>query len=129
LLYGERQLTKGRRRQKWGREKDADPDYIDSWIEYQDHRYDPGYYLGGKIPYFSWEFRPAPVAVLLGGVLIIAAVIARILIGDIEFPTAVFLVLFGGGFGVAFIYGGLMGLKKRENRTNQRRNKDKKGPT
>ena len=104
------------------KDRDREPDYIDDWLEYQDNRYNPGYYpQRGKFPNLGLE-KPGPVATILIGVFIAAMVVVHFFIWEVEVIGSVLWVVCGGGMAAVFVASGISRLKeKKSNRSRRKR--------
>jgi hypothetical protein len=107
--------------------KRKQPDAIEAWIEYQDHKFDPGYWAG-RISPFSPGRRPnrSGYYLLAVGIFMMAALVLPILASVVATGTfgldwsGMLAIGFFGGFAALSIASGLAVLRKprRGNRTN-----------
>ena len=88
------------------------PDPIADYIEWTEHRYDPGYYLGGRIPPHLKKFnlgpkgrRNAGILLLISGSLGMAGVLAS--------PEETLLKILMAEWPALFVFAGLVMLLSR----------------
>lgn len=92
------------------------PDYIESWMDWQDHQFVSGYFLGGRIPHFYNDLpRPSGIQFLICGCILIAFLIYQIIINGIIFETAFECIRFiiTGGIAILFIHSGIYRIRNR----------------
>jgi hypothetical protein len=99
-------MTKKRRRDY------QEEDYIDAWLEGQDHRYDPGY-CRGQLPYTLREQKPSGTFVVCVGLFILSAVVARFFLDDIDVIGSVLWIVFGVGMSIVLTMSGVNLVRKK----------------
>ena len=106
------------------KEKDDNQDFIDDFAEWQDNQYNPGYYLGGKIPRnLLYPGKPKGIGILL--IIISLMTSIPFILGVLPFfqdirshsPMEYLLtfmqILIFGGFSLVLFIGGIRKIISR----------------
>ena len=99
-------------------EKDYDQDFIDDFTEWQDNQFNPGYFLGGKIPRnLLYPGKPKGIGILL--IIISLMTVVPFILGIfaffqdfkshsiLEYLLTFMQILIFGGFSVVLFIGGI----------------------
>ena len=115
----QRKLQRG----KLARKELKEPDYIESWQEWQEKQYIPGYYIGkNRKPHFYKEMlnnQPSGAVYFAFACFIFGLIIYRVFFTDSGFDDIndYITTVFTGGLGVLFVYIGI----ERSKMTNKKR--------
>ena len=89
---------------------------LESWVEWQEHQYVPGYYTGGRIPPYLLGRRPNRYGCLLVvmGILILVGGVAFGLGGPDDEGTMGFVIyVFWGMLGILHLLAGIKLLRRK----------------
>ena len=106
------------------KENDNNQDFIDDFVEWQDNQYNPGYFLGGKIPRnLLYPGKPKGLGILLIVISLMTAI--PFILGVLvffqdskshslpEYLLTFMQILIFGGFSVVLFVGGIRKIISR----------------
>ena len=104
------------KRRKLQKKRSDEPDYLTSWLEWQDKQYVSGYYTGGRIPpFYKYLVRPHGAFYIAGGCLLLGLIVYRTLFDPMDFdqPGDYFATALTAGLGITFIYSGIVRIRMK----------------